>query len=64
MELIGITFVVGVACLAIAGIVALAQPFERWKSVAVRFTVLGGVLALGSLVVGALTAGPAGLTGL
>jgi hypothetical protein len=64
MELIGITFVVGVACLAIAGIVALSRPFDRWKSVAVRFSVLGGVLAIGSVVVAALAGGPGGLGGL
>jgi hypothetical protein len=63
MELIGIAFVVGVACLAIAGIVALSRPFERWRSVAVRFSVLGGVLAVGSLVMAALTGGPASLGG-
>jgi hypothetical protein len=58
MDVFAYVFIVGLACLGIAGIVALTRPFEQWKSVAVRMTSLGVVLTVGSLVVRAITVGP------
>jgi hypothetical protein len=51
MEMFEAILVVGVACLAMAGIVALVKPFERWKSVAMRLSGVGADLSLGSLIV-------------
>ena len=51
MELFEPVLVVGVACLVMAGIVALVRPFERWKPIAIRLSVLGVILVLVSLVV-------------
>jgi hypothetical protein len=51
MELLEAVLVVGVACLAMAAIVALVRPFERWRRVAIRLSVVGAVLALGTLIV-------------
>ncbi len=58
MDLYGIVLVAGVACLAIAGIVAGVRPFEQWRSVAIRMASLGGVLVIGGLIWRALAGGP------
>ncbi|MBV9602952.1 MAG: hypothetical protein JOZ87_39740 [Chloroflexi bacterium] len=51
MAMFEAVLVVGVACLVMAAIVALARPFERWKPVAIRLSVFGAVLAVGSFIV-------------
>ena len=60
MDLYGIVLVVGVACLAIAGIVAGVRPFEQWKSVAIRMGGLGAALVVVGLVMRALGGGQLG----
>jgi hypothetical protein len=47
----GITIVTGVACLAIAGLVALTKPISNSDGVATRLAVLGGALLLGTALV-------------
>jgi len=47
----GITIVTGVACLVIAGVVALTKPNGNSEGVATRLAVLGGALVLGTALV-------------
>jgi hypothetical protein len=55
--LFGTLEIVGLACLAIAGIVALTKPIENWRPVALRLAVLGAVLMVGGLIIRAITTG-------
>jgi hypothetical protein len=61
MDVFGAVVVVGVACLVLAGIVALVRPFDRWRSVATRLSGLGIILVIGSLLVRALAGGSTGV---
>jgi hypothetical protein len=47
----GITIVTGLACLAVAGVVALTKPISDSHGVATRLAVLGGALVLGTALV-------------
>jgi hypothetical protein len=47
----GITIVTGLACLAIAGVVALTKPTDSSERIATRLAVLGGALVLGTALV-------------
>jgi hypothetical protein len=47
----GITIVTGLACLAIAGLVALTKPIDNSDGIATRLAVLGGALVLGTALV-------------
>jgi hypothetical protein len=46
-----VTVVTGLACLAIAGVVALTKPISNSEGVATRLAVLGGALVLGTALV-------------
>jgi len=48
MDLYSIPIVIGLASVAIAGIVALTRPFETWRRVAIRLLVLGAILVIGT----------------
>jgi hypothetical protein len=50
MDLFGITVVTGLACLGIAGVVALSRPIDNWRQVATRLAVLGLVLTIGMVI--------------
>jgi hypothetical protein len=54
MDLFGITIGAGLACLAIAGIVALSRPIDNWRPVAIRIASVGAVLALGGAILRAI----------
>jgi hypothetical protein len=54
MDLYAIPIVVGVACFAIAGVVALTRPFDTWRQVAIRLTVLGAILVVGTALLRAI----------
>jgi hypothetical protein len=54
MDLFGIPIVIGLASVAIAGIVALTRPFETWRQVAIRLLVLGAILVIGTALLRAL----------
>ena len=54
MDLFGITIAVGVAALAIAGIVAVSRPIDNWRPVAIRIASVGAVLALGGAILRAI----------
>jgi hypothetical protein len=57
MDVIGIVFVVGLACLAVAGIVAWIRPIEESSSVATRLLGLGVALVVVSLIGRAIAPG-------
>jgi hypothetical protein len=46
MDLFGITIAVGVAALAIAGIVAVSQPIDNSRQVATRIALVGVALVV------------------
>jgi len=48
MDLYGIPIVVGLASLAIAGVIALTRPFDTWRQVAIRLAVVGAILVVGT----------------
>jgi hypothetical protein len=54
MDLFGITIVIGLAALAIAGIVALSRPIDNWRAVSIRIASVGAVLALGGAILRAI----------
>jgi hypothetical protein len=56
--LFGMVMVTGLACLGIAGVVALSRPIDNWRAVATRLAVLGVVLSAGILIVRAIANGP------
>jgi hypothetical protein len=45
-----ILVITGLACLGIAGVVALTRPIDDWRGVATRMAGLGAVLTVGSLI--------------
>ncbi|MBV9581998.1 MAG: hypothetical protein JO057_25740 [Chloroflexi bacterium] len=50
MDVFAVAAVTGVACLAMAGVVALTRPIERWRTIAMRLTTLGGILIVVGLI--------------
>jgi len=54
MDLYGIPIVVGLATLAIAGVLALTHPFENWRQVSMRLLAVGGAILVAGLIVRAI----------
>jgi hypothetical protein len=54
MDLYGIPIVIGLATLAIAGVLALTHPFENWRQVALRLLAVGGAMVVAGVIVKAI----------
>jgi hypothetical protein len=57
VDLFGAIAVVGVACFAMAGVVALVQPINNSRRVATRLAVLGLIFTVGALIARAIANG-------